>query len=263
MDRYSTITISVKGTSATISLNRPEAHNAMDIGMIRELSKAFRQLSDNPDIRVIVLNSNGRNFSSGADLQWMQEGLGQDRDQLEAESRELATLFRIIADSGPVVVASVRGKAIGGAVGLVAASDLAIAERDTVFRFSEVKLGLIPATIAPFVLRKAGTAATAGWFLTGREFTAVAALEAGLIQYVCPEDQLEKETGSLVKELISGGPAALRGIKKLLRKYSVAGDPDEILAETAALIAAYRTSAEGQEGIKAFFEKRKPRWTHE
>jgi methylglutaconyl-CoA hydratase len=263
MEQYSTIEITRQDASATVTLNRTDVHNAMNIKMIRELTEAFQQLYADPGIRVILLNAAGVNFSAGADLQWMREGILQDKSQLYAESLELAGLFRLIAEGLPVIVTAVRGKAIGGAVGLVAASDLAIAEYSAVFRFSEVKLGLIPATIAPFVLRRTGTSRAADWMLTGREFGADEAREAGLVQYICPDGKLEEESISLLKNLLSGGPGALREVKKLLRRLSQARDPDDIQSETAGLITDLRTSGEGQEGIRAFFEKRKPRWTDE
>jgi len=261
MDRYTTIKTNDRNAFGTVTLDRPGVHNAMNIRMIRELAHALEDLGKRSGKHLILIDAAGPNFSAGADLHWMREGIGQDRDQLLAESKELAGLFRQISESGSVIVTAVRGKAIGGAVGLVAASDLVIAESSASFRFSEVKLGLIPAVIAPYVLRKTGTGKAAAWMLTGREFPANEAHESGLVQFICPPGGLEEETSGLLKELRTGGPAAIAGIKQLIRKVSGTSPPAEYLEETADLIAAFRTSKEGQEGIRAFFEKRNPDWT--
>jgi methylglutaconyl-CoA hydratase len=248
------------GPVGTLSLNRPEVHNALHIGMIRELTHGFQSLAGNPDIRLILLEANGENFCAGADLQWMKQGQEQSREQLEEESRELAGLFRLITEITPLVLAVVRGKVLGGANGLVAAADLVLAAQGSVFGFPEVKLGLVPATIAPFVVRKSGWAKSADWMLTGRVFPAEEAMESGLVQYLAGLEELEEKKAGLVKKLLTGGPEATRGVKRLLRELDPNADAVELERNTAAWIANFRTSKEGQEGMKAFFEKRKPDW---
>lgn len=262
MDRYTTIQTSESEFLGSVTLSRPGVHNAMNIEMIREITHALEHLGSLPRIRLILITAEGPNFSAGADLQWMREGIDQDHDQLLAESRELASLFRQLSMTGPVVVSAVRGKVIGGAIGIVAASDLVLAESDATFRFSEVRLGLVPATIAPYVLRKTGHGRASAWMLTGRAFSATEAQEAGLVQYTCPPGELEGEVSRLIKDLENGGPRALRGIKQLLRTIPGSSAPGDYLDETAEMIAAFRTSAEGQEGIRAFFDKRNPDWTN-
>jgi len=173
---------------------------------------------------------------------------------------ELAGLFRLITEILIPCVCAVQGKVIGGANGLVAASDLVIAENTARFSFSEVKLGLIPATIVPFVICKAGRSRTAAWMLSGEPFSSGEALAGGLVHYTCAEGELEKRTGQVISQLLKGGPEAMKGIKKMLREFSAHGGAQTIQEETAELIAKTRISPEGQEGMNAFLEKRKPDW---
>lgn len=229
--------------------------------MIRELSQAYQILDKEDKIKIIILTSRGDTFCSGADLKWMQSGLSQTMLQLEKESLELAGLFRTIWDSATVTIASVKGQVPGGAIGLLAASDFVVAERSTTLRFSEVKLGLVPATISPYVIRKAGFSRTSDWMMTGRPIDAEEAQAGGLIQRICEEGFLIKSTDLLVQELMSNAPKALMGVKQLLRDLEGERDPDQEDRFTSQRIARFRTSEEGQEGMKAFFEKRKPRWS--
>jgi methylglutaconyl-CoA hydratase len=260
MEKLHTIVVRRKGSLATLKLNRPRVHNAMDLQMIRELSGSLLSLNRDKDIRIIVLSSEGENFSTGADLNWMRDGITQGEEQLKKESLELAGLFRTLRESTAVTIASVRGRIMGGAIGLVAASDLVVAEHTSFMAFSEVNLGLIPATIAPHVLRKAGHSRTLDWMLTARAISATEVLEAGLFHRVCEPGSLEKTTDELVTNLLSKGPLALAGVKDLLTKMELETDPDLVDMYNAKLIASFRTSPEGQEGMKAFFEKRKPDW---
>jgi len=254
------IITSIKDKSATLSLNRPRVYNALDVRMIRQLTDAIELLAGKKDIRVVVLRAEGEHFSSGADLDWMRRGLSQGPDQLKAESRELARLFRLIYESELLFVAATHGKVLGGANGLVAAADIVVAENTSQFAFSEVKLGLVPATIAPYVLRKAGHGRTAELMLTGRKFDAEQARSAGLVHYICEKGSLEETTSRVVSDLLSGGPEAMKGIKQLLRSLEPGRITDKIQDYTAEVIAQFRISEEGQEGINSFFEKRKPGW---
>ena len=260
MNSYETILLSKEQKFATITLNRPEVRNAINMQMIREITAAIGLLSRDSKIRLIILNSQGDHFCSGADLTWMKAGMNQPEHQLMEESLELAKLFRTIWESGAVTISSVKGYVPGGAIGLLAASDFVVAERSAVLAFSELNLGLIPATIAPYVLRKAGFSRTSDWMMTGRPFDAMEARDAGLIQRICEEGSLETSTGELREELLAKGVDALRGLKQFLRQVEEINDPDELDAFTSRLIAEVRVSREAQEGMKAFFEKRKPDW---
>jgi len=252
-----------EGGVATISLNRPEVRNAINLPMIRELTKAIQELNKLEGIRVIVFKSEGKHFCSGADLNWMASGLSQSESQIKGESLDLANLFRLIWEAAAVTICSVSGPVPGGAIGLLAASDLVVAESSVMLTFSELKLGLIPATIAPYVLRKAGPGRSSDWMMTGRPIDSSEAKEAGLIHRICEEGSLEESTGLLVEELLSGGPGALKGVKQMLRRIGGIRDPREVATYTSGLITSFRISAEGQEGMKAFLEKRKPGWNEE
>jgi methylglutaconyl-CoA hydratase len=260
MNHLKTIISNLNYPLATVILNRPEVHHAMDIGMIRELTSTLTTFGADPNVRIILIHSTGDNFSAGADLNWMRDGMNQTEAQLKSESMELAQLFRLITEIPPVVVSAVKGKVMGGANGIVAASDLVLAEETASFAFSEVKLGLVPATIAPFVIRKSGKSLTASWMLTGRQFNAREALNGGLIHFVCQAGSLELEIGKLMSDLLANGPEALKGIKKMIRQFSPESDPATLVGTTAEIIARCRISDEGQEGMNAFFEKRKPGW---
>lgn len=260
MEKPETIVVLKKGSVAFLKLNRPQVHNAMNLQMIRELTVAMESLSRQTDIGMIVLTSEGDNFSAGADLNWMREGMKQEETQLEQESLELAGLFRTIRESTAVTIASVRGRVMGGAIGLVAASDLVVAEESSTMAFSEVKLGLVPATIAPHVLLKAGSSRALDWMLTGRSIPASEALQAGLFHRVCKSGLLEQTTNKLITDLLSNGPLALAGVKELVRNLEEETDPARIDLMNAKRIASFRISPEGQEGMSAFFEKRNPKW---
>lgn len=245
---------------ASISLHRPEVHNALNLEMIREITSVIEFLNTDEAVRLIVFRSAGAHFCSGADLKWMQSGLTMSKAQLEKESLELAKLFRTIWESAAISICAVKGVISGGANGLLAASDIVLAESSAIFTFPEVKLGLIPATIAPYVLRKAGFSRTTDWMMTGRQIGALEAREAGLIHRICGDGQLEENTDIITGELLSGGIQALKGIKQLLRQLEIPGDPHETDKFTSRLIAGFRISPEGQEGMKAMLEKRQVRW---
>jgi methylglutaconyl-CoA hydratase len=254
------IDVMVSGPVATLTLNRPDKHNAINLEMIRDLTRSVESISATPSVRILVIRSEGANFSAGADLNWMKQGQTQSRDQLVSESLELAALFRILYETDLLVVAALQGKVMGGALGLVATADLVIAEADTRFAFSEVKLGLVPATIAPYILQKTGHAVASDWMLTGRTFDVEEARTAGLIRYTCKQGERDELCAGIVEELLTGGPEAQKGIKGMLRELSPGQIDKDIEIKTANLIARFRISDEGQEGMKAFFEKRKSSW---
>ncbi|MCF8226943.1 MAG: enoyl-CoA hydratase/isomerase family protein [Bacteroidales bacterium] len=252
----------MKDKAATITLNRPEVHNALNIDMIREVSGLIDRYGADPGIRMIIINAKGKNFSAGADLQWMKKGLEQTREELLGESRELALLFNRIYNSSAVTLAIAAGKVLGGANGIIAASDIAVAMENTTFAFTEVKLGLVPATIAPYVYRRVGNASKE-WMITGRQVPAKEAMNRGLVDFIESKSSVDGKIESIKKQVLTGGPAAVEGIKKMFRDNLLTGHPDSLIDITAQKIAEYRTSAEGQEGITAFFEKRKPGWSNE
>ena len=260
MEQKDTIITEVKGSVATISLNRPGVYNAMDIAMIRELTEFIKSIDQRKNIRVVTINSIGKHFSVGADLNWMKAAMKQTPVQLNSESMELAGLFKGLWESESIILSAVQGKVMGGANGLVAASDIVIAEKTASFAFSDAKLGLVPATIAPFLVRKLGIGRSAELMLTGRSFDANEARESGYVQEVCEEGTLKQSTETIISKLLSNGPEAMKGIKHLLRWLESAPTSDQIQEYTASLIAERRISPEGQEGMQAFLEKRDPDW---
>ena len=236
------------GPVLRITLARPDVRNAFDAALIRELAEAFVDVGR---ARAVVLAGDGRSFSAGADVDWMRASVDLSFDENVADANALRRMLEAIDACPAPVVARVQGHALGGGAGLVAASDIAIAGRDALFAFSEVKLGIIPAVISPFALAKIGPGAARRYFVTGERFDAEAALRIGLVHEVA--DDLDAAVDRVVGELLSGGPQAARWAKRLVRER-----PDG--PETARWIAERRTSDEGQEGLRAFLDKRPPEW---
>ncbi|MFZ5941025.1 MAG: enoyl-CoA hydratase-related protein [Bacteroidota bacterium] len=255
------IITSIKGRIATITLNRPATRNAFDIEMIRELTSAIDRYNADSGVRILIFRGNGDHFSAGADLNWMKDGMKLPNEKLLAESLELAELFRKIYESPHVTVALVNGNVLGGANGIVAACDFCLAAEEARFGLTEVRLGLLPATISPYIIRKTGLARARELMLTGRVIGAGEARQAGLVSQVCHSAELEAQLGELTRTLLNNGPEALRGVKSLLRSIEDREIDQTLSAGTAEVIARYRMSSEGQEGINAFLEKRKPDWT--
>ncbi len=236
------------GPVLRITLARPDRRNAFDASVIAELAEAF---VDPGRARAVVLAGDGPSFSAGADVDWMRSSADLSLEENVADANALRKMLESIDGCLAPVVARVQGYALGGGAGLVAAADIAIASRDASFAFSEVKLGIIPAVISPFVLTKIGPGAARRYFVTGERFDAETALRIGLVHEVA--DDLDAAVDRVVGELLSAGPQAARWAKRLVRER-----PDG--PETAQWIAARRTSDEGQEGLRAFLEKRKPSW---
>ncbi|MEX1206553.1 MAG: enoyl-CoA hydratase-related protein [Dongiaceae bacterium] len=245
---------------ATIRLNRPDVHNAFDDALIAELTGALRAVAAESDVRAVVLAAAGKSFSAGADLNWMRRMAGASIVENEADARALADLMRTLRDLAKPTVAVVQGPAYGGGVGLVAACDIAIAADSATFALSEVRLGLIPAVVSPYVIAAIGARAARRYFLTGERFGAAEALRLGLVHSVVPADQLEQTLGEVVAALREGGPLAQAAAKRLVA--DVAGRPIDaaLAAETARRIAEIRAGAEGKEGVGAFLDKREPAW---
>jgi methylglutaconyl-CoA hydratase len=245
-----------------VTLARPDARNALNAGLIGELRRCAEELAEDDKVRVVVLTGEGDFFCAGADIGYMRDTANFSYEENLEDARNLAAMFEAVDGCPKPVVARVKGAAIGGGVGLVAAADVAVAEEGTVFAFSEVRLGISPATIAPFVVRKIGHSQVRALFLTGERFDGVRAREIGLVHEVISEEDLDAAVQEKVEGLLAGGPEALAATKALLRELRDAA-PDEVTEITARRIAGLRTGEEGQEGLGAFLEKRKPAWREE
>lgn len=245
---------------ATVTLNRPDVHNAFNATLIAELSAALDDLAADPP-RVMVLTGAGKSFSAGADLDWMRGMAEAGEADNRADAERLAAMFRKLDAMPCPTVARVNGPAFGGGVGLIACCDMAIAAESARFGLTEVRLGLVPATIAPFVIARIGATNARRYMLTGERFDAAHARHIGLIHESCEPEELDDAFDTLVGALCSGGPVAVRECKQLIRRITAfEGGPAELDAITADWIARLRVSEEGQEGLRAFLEKRRPEW---
>ena len=250
------------GVVARVTLDRPEVHNAFNAELIGELRATFRRFDDEPPdkIRVVVLAGSGPSFCAGADVTWMRASLGLTREQNEQDAMVMAEMFDAIDRCPTPVIARVHGAALGGGMGLCAVSDLVIAEAGARFGFTEVRLGILPAVISPFVIAKIGESHARALFPTGKRFDATRALRVGLVHEVVEgEDALDSAVNAAVQDVLAAGPTAARAAKAIVRE--VRGLPHESTRwHTARRIATQRTSPEGQEGLRAFLEKREPAW---
>ena len=255
-----TLTITRAGHIATVTLNRPDVRNAFNEATIAELTQAFSALGADGSVRAIVLAASGPAFCAGADLNWMKKMAGYTHAENHADALQLATMLRTIYACPQPVVARVQGDCYAGGMGLVAACDIVVAVDTAQFCLSEVRLGLIPATIAPYVIKAMGEQASRRYFLTAERFTAATALRIGFAHDVVAADALDATVAEIAKALVNNSPAAVRQAKRLVRE--VAGRPvdDTLVDDTAARIAAIRASEQGREGVASFLEKRKPAW---
>ena len=247
------------GPVATVTLRRPEARNALNAALVGEVARCFEELAQDESVRVVVLSGEGPAFCAGADVGYMRDTAGFSYEENLEDARRLADMFLAVDELPKPVVARVQRAAIGGGAGLVAAADLAVAEEGARFAFSEVRLGIAPATIAPFVVRKIGYSRARALFLTGERFGADLAREIGLVHEVVPEKELDAAVERVAAQLLQGGPAAQAAIKALLGQVE-ATEPMEALGIMTQLIAELRIGEEGQEGLGAFLEKREPFW---
>ena len=252
--------IDKSGKVATVRLNRPDKHNAFDEHLIAELTQAFRNVASDAAVRVLVLAANGQSFSAGADLDWMKRMSALSRAENERDSLLFADLMETIDRCPKPVIGLVQGAALGGGVGLVACCDIAIATSSASFSLSEVRLGLLPAVISPYVAAAIGPRACRRYFLTAERFDAATAAKLGLVHRVVEPEALEAARDETVKQLLTGGPAAQAAAKELIRRVAFAPNDEALRRDTAGRIADARASAEGKEGIAAFLEKRKPNW---
>jgi methylglutaconyl-CoA hydratase len=260
--KYKTIVVTKKGREAVlrITLNRPEVHNAFNSETILELTDAFDRVIADDSIRVIVLTGEGKSFCAGADINWMREIIRYSFEQNLEESLQLAEVMYKIYTLPKPTIAMVNGAAIGGGTGFLSVCDIAVAAEDAKFGLSEVKIGLVPAAISPYVVRKIGENKAREYFLTGQRISAQKALEIGLINEIVPKDKLEERVEELIEQFLASGPEAIASCKELILNVPRMSLED-VKEYTARMIANLRISEEGQEGMSAFLEKRKPRWT--
>ena len=247
---------------ARISLNRPERHNAFDEGLIAALTTTFNVLGIDPTVRAIILSGEGKSFCAGADLDWMKRAAGWSEAENRADAMKLSDMLHAIDACAKPVIACVHGNIAGGGVGLVACADMVVAIDGAQFRLSEVRLGLTPATISPFVVAKIGASQARRWFLTAEAFGAAAAKAMGLVHEIAADaDAADAIIANWLSHLAAAAPGAVADAKQLVA--DVAGRPitDPLRALTADRIAARRASAEGREGLAAFLDKRKPHWS--
>ncbi|MBV8647277.1 enoyl-CoA hydratase-related protein [Paludibacterium sp.] len=255
-----TLTLEQRGAQAWIWLARPDVHNAFNPQLIQELTEALTALQARADARVIVLASHGKSFCAGADLNWMQSAGQLDDAANLADARQLAALFRVLYRSSKPTIARVQGAALGGGMGLVAACDLAVCTPAARFALSEVRLGLIPAVIGPYVAEAIGARQMRRYALTAEPIDAARALTLGLVHEVTDEGELDRTVDQLAEHLVRGGPRALDAAKDLLRHLGTGPGDDAVLDDCAARIARLRQGAEAREGLAAFLDKRAPGW---
>jgi methylglutaconyl-CoA hydratase len=251
--------VETSGAVTALTLDRPEIHNAFDEALIAALTAAFAAASTDDKVRAVVLRANGRSFSAGADLNWMKRMAAFSEAENLADAQRLAELLRVIDTCPKPVIARVHGNAFAGAIGLIACCDLAVAVPEAEFAVTEVRLGLIPAVISPYLIRAMGARQARRWFLTAERFSAEQALAMNLVHEVVDAGELDSCVMHWLDAIQKAGPHALAAAKQLLAAVDAAPDA-AVIEDTAKRIAAIRASAEGKEGVTAFLEKRKPDW---
>ena len=255
----STITVTHDGAVVRVTLNRPQVRNAFNETLIAELTEWAEDVRGS-GARVAIIAGAGKVFSAGADLEWMSRMAGASNEANVADARATAAMFEALNTVPIPLIGRVHGAALGGGVGLAAVCDLVVAASDAVFGFTEARLGIVPAVISPYAIAKIGQSAARELFLTAARFPAERAKVIGLVHSVVPETDLDATIDAYVRDLLLGGPEALAGAKRLIA--SVAGrPPSEVLELTSETIARHRVSAEGQDGMRAFLDKKPPRWT--
>jgi methylglutaconyl-CoA hydratase len=257
--KYETIRYEKQGPVANVRFCRPEIHNAFNDALIYEMIDLFSKLKEDPDLRVIVLTGEGKSFCAGADLNWMRRVKDYSFEKNFEESLALADLFWLIYTMPLPIVGRINGAAIGGGTGFVAVCDIAVAAESAKFSFSEVKIGVVPACIGPYVIKKIGEGKAREFFISGERLTAADAYRIGLVNRYYPDDILDEEIDKLVKTILSSGPNAIKMAKALISNVPLM-PPDQFRPYTAEMIARLRKSDEGQEGMDAFLNKRKPNW---
>ena len=254
------LTLDVQAAVARITLSRPEVRNAFNDEVIAELTQVFTEVGQRDDVRAVVLAAQGPAFCAGADLNWMRRMADYTREENLADAGALAVMLRAIYECPQPTIARVQGDVYAGGMGLVAACDMAVAVDTAGFCLSEVKLGLIPATISPYVIRAMGARAAHRYFLTAERFSAAEAHRIGFVHEVVAADELDVRVGVLTQALVNAGPAAVKACKRLVRDVAEREIDDGLIAATVEGIADIRASAEGREGVSSFLQKRKPNW---
>ena len=257
---FTTLELAFEGAVARIWLNRPELRNAFDEVAIHELSEAFSQAGAASEVRVIVLGANGPAFCAGANLNWMRRAAEFTHEQNLADAGGLAEMLRTIHESPKPVIARVQGDTYAGGMGLVAACDVAVSVDTAWYCLSEVKIGLIPATISPYVIRAMGARAAHRYFLTAERFSAAEALRIGFVHEVVTAEALDAKVAEIANAFTGASPAAVRACKQLIADVAGRQIDDALIAKTVQGIADIRASEEGREGVQAFLQKRKPSW---
>ena len=257
---FETLDVDVRNNIGLVALNRPELHNAFNDTLIGELTAVLQMLDADASVRAVVLTGNGKSFCAGADLNWMKKMAGYGAAENRADAQALALMLRTLNGLSKPTVACVRGAAFGGGVGLVACCDIAVAAHDAIFSLSEAKLGLIPATISPYVIEAIGARQARRYFLTAERFTAAEAFRIGLVHDIVPEPELDVRINELLGDLLVAGPVAQLECKALIRGVAHRPIDADVIAGTAEHIAAVRASPEGKEGVAAFLGKRPPNW---
>jgi methylglutaconyl-CoA hydratase len=248
-----------EGSVLRLTLNRPDVRNAFDEELIASLTAAAAQAAEDKSLRAVVLAGTGKTFCAGADIGWMSKAIAYTHRENLTDAEDLARMLERLDTLALPLIGRIHGSALGGGVGLAAVCDMVIAADDTVFALSEVKLGILPAVVAPYVLRKIGVSAARELFLTGARFSAARAQQIGLVHEVVPLAELDAAVDRRVTEILTAGPRAVAIAKALLREIAGA-NPRDVIGLTTNAIASQRVSEEGQEGLRAFLEKRKPSW---
>jgi methylglutaconyl-CoA hydratase len=254
------VEVTVRNAVAIVILDRPDVHNAFDETLIAELTAALAALDADENVRAVVLAGAGRSFCAGADLNWMKRMAGFSRAQNLADAQALAAMLRTLAGLSKPTIARVHGAAMGGGVGLVACCDIAIAAQEATFALSEAKLGLIPATISPYVIDAIGARHARRYFLTAERFEAAEAYRIGLVHDIVLQSELDNRINEILGSLMAAGPQAQRECKALIRNIAYRPIDAQAIAATARHIADVRASPEAREGVAAFLEKRAPAW---
>jgi methylglutaconyl-CoA hydratase len=257
---YQTLLVEVTYGTGIVWMNRPKQHNALDDLMISEMTEAMRALNDDPEVRAVILAGKGKSFCAGGDLIWMQRAAGYPFEKNRSDAMAFATLLQTIDTMKKPTIARVHGQVLAGGVGLVAACDMAVADYDAEFCLSEVRLGLIPSTIGPYVIRAMGERAARRYLLSAETFTAAEAYRIGLLSELSPPEELDARINELLGQLVQGAPGAQSVAKEWIRVVANSAMTPELIAESATRLATARASQEGREGIRATLEKRKPEW---
>ena len=259
---FDTLTYDRKDRIGRITFSRPEVHNAFNSRMIEELYELFERIKRDKGLRVVILTGVGKSFCAGADLNWMRAVKNYGYERNFSESLQLAEVLNLIYTCPKPVIGRINGAAIGGGTGFVAVCDISIASSSAVFSFSEVKIGIVPACISPYVVRRVGEGRTREFFLTGERLSAEQAFRAGLVNRIAEPEQLDSAVDEMVQQILTSGPDALTCCKDLLAAIAEQSI-QETKVHTAKVIANLRKSDEGQEGMDAFLNKRKPKWVRE